>query len=417
MKKIIRLENTGFGFPALDEEEIDKVLDFSPLTGELLVHQLDRGLRIAFGESQDQIRKKLQQAISCDFSPKSTVIIHNRPIVGAYSAPFKVYLDINTACQSKCSFCLSAAQKSNDFLLPIAVVEKIASEVSRLGIMYIKIGGGDPFLHPDFKQIVSLLTDAGSFVTVSTNSLTLTRQMADFLAERRVRVSVSLEGLEKTDNELRCPGHFKKAIEAMSLLKSVGAQAIFRTTLLRENLSEVPLLVELAKSIGSKIRFCYCRPIGRAVTNKTVLNYADREAYFKAIAYLNREDVLPHVVMDEGMMFYQPPEIVGKLYRKRMCGAANRSMHINSFGTVSPCIFLGQDYYFGRLYEDATISEFWRGEFGDRFAAVRLIKEPSECQNCKRMCKYECLANRLYTGGSFSCTDPNCLRAVQGKEV
>jgi MoaA/NifB/PqqE/SkfB family radical SAM enzyme len=300
------------------------------------------------------------------------------------------------------------------------MIEEVAKEVRKIGVMYVKIGGGDPFLHPDFSDIISILRDAECFLTISTNSISMTKEIAQLLAEARVRTTVSIEGLKETNDSLRGDGHFNKALEAIDLLKEFGVETMFRTTLLRQNLGEISDLVALAICRRVKIKFSYCRPAGRAIQNQSVLNLQDTSDYLKALKCLNESEILPHVVIDEGMMFNQPNEISAKLLRGRMCGASNRSMHIDAHGKVSPCVFLGPTFAYGKLYKDGSIIDFWQGKVGNKFKIAREIRQPKECDGCSRLCKNECPANRFYFWGNFDMQDPNCLcytlRRSQGSE-
>ncbi|MBU3934691.1 SPASM domain-containing protein, partial [Patescibacteria group bacterium] len=151
---------------------------------------------------------------------------------------------------------------------------------------------------------------------------------------------------------------------------------------------------------------------GRAVHNQMMLDSQDSQSYLRALEYLNSSEVLPHVLMDEGMMFHQPAEVLQKLLRGRMCGAANRSMHIDASSKVSPCVFLGPIFSFGKIYQDGTVRDFWRGKVGNKFQATRAIRQPCECDSCNRLCKNECPANRFYFWGNYKRQDPNCLYEV-----
>lgn len=408
MKRLIRLENTFFGFSSFDEEEVDKILEFNPESGELKVHILNKPQRIPLTAEKEEKIKFLERAIGKKFDPEEVRIIHRPPIKNAYSAPFKIYLDITTECQLHCAFCLSDPKEKAPMSLPFHIIQRIATEAKELGVMYIKIGGGDPLLHPDFEKIIRTLRSAGCFLTMSTNSVTMTPKIAKLLATANVRTSVSIEGMEKTNDSFRGKGHFRKALETLEMLKSAGVNTLLRVTLLRQNLREVPQLVELAKKYGVKIKFSYCRPAGRAVQNQMVLGPGDAKEYLKVIKYLNSPEVLPYVLMDEGMMLHQPKEIGDRLLRGRMCGAANRSMHIDPYGKVSPCIFLGPTFSAGKIYQDGTIEEFWKGKVGNKFQVIREIPQPKECDACPRLCKNECPANRLYFWGDFEKQDPNC---------
>lgn len=404
--KIIRLENTNFGFSSFQEEEVDKLVEFDSDSGALKVHILRSPQRIPFGSEHPDL---IEQLIGQKLSEGVVRIIHNPPVSDAYSAPFKIYLDITQACSLQCPFCLSEAGPDRKTSLNLVTIEKLAAEIQELGVMYVKIGGGDPFLHPDFETIITLLRSAGCFLTISTNSVVVTPQIVDLLAKAKVRTSVSIEGMEAVNDSLRGPGHFQKALDTLETLKKGGVNVLLRITLLRQNLDDVSELIKLARSRGVKIKFSYCRPAGRAVHNQTMLSHQDAPRYLKVLKYLNSPEVLPHVLMDEGMMFIHPVEMSQKLLRGRMCGAANRSMHIDANRKVNPCVFLGPTFSFGKIYQDGTIRDFWRGKVGNKFQIARAIRQPRECDSCDRLCKNECPANRFYFWGNYDQQDPNCL--------
>ncbi len=404
--KIIRLENASFGFSSLLEDEIDNVVEFDCEDGTLKVHSLQSPQQIPFSSDCHNF---VSEVVGYNLDDGTARIIHNPPVANAYSAPFKVYLDITLACSLQCPFCLSEAGEGKRASLSLALVEKIVAEIQKLGVMYVKVGGGDPFLHPDFESIITMLRSAGCFLTISTNSTTMSPKTVRILAEANVRTSVSVEGMETVIDSMRGTGHFQKALGTLDMLKTGGVNTLLRTTLLKHNLDDVPKLVELAKARGVKIKFSYCRPAGRAVHNQTMLSSQDAQDYLKTLEYLNSPEVLPYVLMDEGMMFDQPSEVRPKLLRGRMCGAANRSMHIDAHDKVSPCVFFGPTFSFGTVYQDGTIGDFWRGRVGNKFQTVRAIRQPHECDSCDRLCKNECPANRFYFWGDFNQQDPNCL--------
>jgi len=47
--KTMRLENTSFGFSSLQEDEVDKLVEFNSNSGALKVHTLQCPQRIPFG--------------------------------------------------------------------------------------------------------------------------------------------------------------------------------------------------------------------------------------------------------------------------------------------------------------------------------------------------------------------------------
>lgn len=406
--RLIRLEYA----PVAGADQIDRILEFEPLSGLLRVHLLRKPLIAGFSaEISDVIEVVDDDAFRNRVQSGATRIVANPPIAGAYSAPFKLFLDVNMQCQIRCSFCLSDVRDGVENELPIGHIRDIAREAHDLGIFYVKIGGGEPTLYSQFEALLDCLANAGLYITMSSNALGISSAKAELIKKYRVGVSVSISGLEKTSNALmQHKDHFQLALAALRRLRDMGVNVRLRTTLLKENLDEIPALVELAKSNGVKIKFGYCRPAGKAVANRSMLGPADAPAYLRAIAFLNRSDVLPYVILDEGMMFDQGDEIRLKQGNDNACGAARRSLHVNAFGIVSPCVFLGKDYDAGSYRGYGDLVQYWRADEAGAFLNARKIEAPSACSSCSRACKNECPGTRLFHWQDLVRQDPNCLR-------
>lgn len=282
-------------------------------------------------------------------------------------------------------------------------------------MFYVKFGGGEPLLHCNFKETIAYYRSKGLFLSLSTNGFLIDELMADFLAENQIKTTISIEGPENIDSIIRGKGHFQRALKALECLQRHHVDVALRVTFTRYML-DIELwddLVKLAGSYNVKLKVAYCRPSGAALDNNCMIKYSDKEKYITVIKYLNNELRCGRVSLDEGMMEEQPKSLDWMLYEKRVCGSANRSMHINSKGQIATCVFMGANFTeMDSCYQLGDIEAYWTEKKGTVFRKVRDIKMPNECHACIRKCKYECLATRLYASGSFSGEDPNCLREV-----
>ncbi len=340
--------------------------------------------------------------------------IYNKPIARSYSAPFKIYIDITDSCQLNCKHCLTKNLNCNHEI-GLDRLKAIADEISELGVFYVKFGGGEPLLHPSFREAVRYYRSKGIYLSLSTNGYLVDTDMALFLRQNQVRTSVSIEGPAQLDQFIRGKGHFEVALNALDCLVQNGVNTLLRVTLTKYmlNFSYIQELLSIAKEHNTILKISYCRPAGSALDNKCMIGFEDADAYQKIVRYLNSDKIRNNVLLDEGMMFFQPTSLDWMLYKGRICGAANRSMHINSSGKISPCVFMGTDLLeMDSSYQFGDISMYWREEVGHTFRKVRKVPIPNECSKCVRKCKYECLATRLSASGCFSGKDPNCLFSI-----
>ncbi|MDP2091175.1 MAG: radical SAM protein [Candidatus Gracilibacteria bacterium] len=413
--KTIRLENTSY--PKMDNKKRNKILVGDDATGYIKAISIPE---VEINESEDlEIlidRIKLLLGNILDFGNIGNYrIINNSPIEGGYSAPFKIYLDLSDKCQLSCKFCLSSSSIEGTNELNIEQLKRIIQEMGELGVFRVKLGGGEPLIYPYIFDVIKLLRDNHIFVSLSTNGKKMNRKIAQLLKLYGVKVSVSMDGNLENNDYLRGKGTYKQAINAIKILKEEGVVNLsIRMNIIPVNFEDISHIVVLAKSLGIKAKFCFCRPSGRASIDSSMLvGFDNSKYYYEVLKYLNSPEILPFVSIDESMMFEQPEELKTYIWGEQICGAANRSMHIDSSGKISPCVYMGKSYQQGKIYEDGSLINFWRGEIGNAFAKMRNLQEPEGCKTCDRLCKFECPANRShFNGGDTTGPDPVCLKYI-----
>lgn len=342
-------------------------------------------------------------------------IIMNKPLADTYSFPFKVYVDVTDKCQLECKHCLTK-ELNNCNELDMNQLQSIIDECNEHGAFLVKIGGGEPLLHPNIEEIIKKFTEAGLKVSMSTNGLLVDENIAKMLKKYRVKTSVSFEGPRELNDYIRGEGHFDAALKALETLSKEGCDCYLRITLTRHMLDEEKMkeMINLARSMNVKLKISYCRPAGNALDNDLLIKYEDQDKYYKIIKMINRDEYKDLISMDEGMQINQDPTLIDMLYNDRICGAANRSFHINTKGNISPCVFLGNDYKEeDSNYQKGDIESYWSEEKGTKFRKVRNIQMPKVCKGCYRLCKYECTATRLYFNHDTEKNDPNCLGGMK----
>ncbi len=97
--------------------------------------------------------------------------------------------------------------------------ERRSSEGKSLGLGSIKLTGGEPTLHPEFRELVSLIAEAGLGITMETNGTLIDDDLAQFIraTPQFNFVSVSLDGADaETHDTMRSvPGSYQRAVDGM----------------------------------------------------------------------------------------------------------------------------------------------------------------------------------------------------------
>ncbi len=121
-----------------------------------------------------------------------------------------------------------------------------------LGTQVVLISGGEPLLHPQWKQIAGLLRSRGLKLWLLTSGLSLAKH-ARSTGELFENVTVSLDGTNpQTYAAIRGLDAFDKVCEGIRAAAQTGVFVAVRVTVQRANFRELPGFVKLARESGAR---------------------------------------------------------------------------------------------------------------------------------------------------------------------
>ena len=188
-----------------------------------------------------------------------------------------LYLYVSGSCNLACRHCWITPEyvgfeppenAENGQHIPLAYVQKAIREGKPLGLGSIKLTGGEPTLHPKFRELVNLIAEAGLGITMETNGTLIDDSLAQFLraTPQFSFVSVSLDGADpETHDTMRSvPGSYQRAVDGIEALVKVGYEPQIICTLHRGNISQVDEVVALAEGLGcGSVKFNLLQEMGR----------------------------------------------------------------------------------------------------------------------------------------------------------
>lgn len=168
----------------------------------------------------------------------------------------ELWLQVNNACNLACSHCLVSSGPGEEPGLPGEVLHKVVEEAVALGLERLYLTGGEPFVRRDIFEIIQRATDDhGLEVIVLTNATVFQGRIASGLsdlARDRVRFQVSVDGARPATNDhIRGPGTFEKALAGTRLLADLGFQVSMSTVVADDNLAELSHMPEVARAAGA----------------------------------------------------------------------------------------------------------------------------------------------------------------------
>lgn len=181
--------------------------------------------------------------------------------------PFALSIEPTTACNLGCPACPSGLKAFTrpTGKLDLAKHENWLQQVSRETFYINYYFQGEPFLHPQFLDLIKAAKQHRIYTATSTNAHFIDRQKAEAIVSSGLdRLIISIDGLtQETYSAYRVNGQLNKVIEAASHLVAAKKQLkrpnpflIFQFLVVKANEHEIGELQELAKAIGiDEVRF------------------------------------------------------------------------------------------------------------------------------------------------------------------
>jgi radical SAM family uncharacterized protein len=154
-------------------------------------------------------------------------------------------------CNLKCKMCPFWKRSTTD--LSLEKEKTLLKRISNSGVCSIAFEGGEPLLRKDLPEILKYARSLPLQTSLITNGTLLESKIDEISKYINGGIYVSIDGLEKTHDEIRgVSGCFKKAIKGINATSRKIPVSI-NTTIMAENIHEIVDLVELAKELDVKI--------------------------------------------------------------------------------------------------------------------------------------------------------------------
>lgn len=242
--------------------------------------------------------------------------------------PYLLAISPTMRCNLRCYGCYAGSYARSD--LDLDIVMNAIRQAKELGIYFIVISGGEPFIWPHIFDLFEQESDV--FFLVYTNGSLIDEGAARRLSELgNVLPCISLEGFEKETDTRRGRGAFAKIIGAMEALRSRGVLFGFSATATRQNNELVVSdeFVDFYRKKGCSLGWYFNYvPVGRVPMLDLMPTPEQRVHRRRRLLELRatRDIVLAD--------FWNDGALTGG------CIAGGRSyLHINSDGAIEPCVF------------------------------------------------------------------------------
>jgi radical SAM protein with 4Fe4S-binding SPASM domain len=321
--------------------------------------------------------------------------VFRRFAVNQAPRPAYVVWELTLACDQPCTHCGSRAGTAREGELTTEQALGVVEQLAAMNTFEVVLIGGEAYLHPGFLDIIRALRKAGVRPTMTTGGRSVTRELANEMAEAGLHsVSVSIDGLEVTHDLFRASkGSFASATNALRHFKAAGLRIAANTNFNRLNLDDAEPLYEHLKALGIVAwQVILTVPLGRAADRPgmllqpwDLLTLMPLLAKLKDRAYADGIFIQP----SNNLGYFGPEETLLRSPAREMtdhfqgCQAGKLVMGIEADGAVKGCPSLQSRHYIGGSLKDRPLKEIWEQTPQLAFARHRTVDDLwGFCRTC-----------------------------------
>ena len=160
----------------------------------------------------------------------------------------QLLIHITTACNLRCVHCYIDREKT--IHMKKELFSKILQEYDDMQGLRVMITGGEPLLHPNFRDFIEELNKFTFRKTLFTNAILLDENTIKFLDDKIDEIQISIDGTQSHDIFRKEEGLYDEIIEKLKMLKNLGNFTISVSTMIHQkNLSEMEELQNVMRDL------------------------------------------------------------------------------------------------------------------------------------------------------------------------
>jgi len=287
-------------------------------------------------------------------------------------------IEITNYCNLHCLYCYAESNTIKDYR-PAEFWINFLSNLHLKGLRSVTISGGEPFVHPEIKDIIDFCSKK-FITTINTNGTLIDNYFAEWLSKLNLNVvQISLDSNDSIYHDsMRGNGTWDLAINAIKILRTYGVPVRISTTITEKNLSHINPLKMLSKELDSELKFETLKPGG----------YASK---------LNK-NLFPKI--DDTDLMKMEDMLISTFSQK--CQAIIGFAAINCLGQIKPCNL--PNTYFHKVAPKAILPQNLNKSYGKsemfKIVDAACTADITLTESEKTMCLYEdCVIDQLRIKG------------------
>lgn len=299
--------------------------------------------------------------------------------------PYYLTIELTKKCNFNCIHCY-LEKKNIKKELSFNEIKRVLKEASEMGVSFLGITGGEPFLRKDIIPILEYAAEQKFIMYIKTNGSLITEKEVEKLKDLPIMgIDISIYGSNREEYK-RVTGSaigFDKTMKSLSILEKTSIPITLGNVLLKENFKSANKIRKIANRMG----FNYGNNkniIPIEGKNFESLNHVcSIDEYLKCNAF--------KVDSDTAKEFLKLKADIKE--ESSLCGAGHFSIVINSFGDIYPCVEWRESC--GNIRKK-SIKEILNSSKKLKWIKSLKFKDFKNCHNCELntvcgLCTYRAL--------------------------
>jgi radical SAM protein with 4Fe4S-binding SPASM domain len=300
------------------------------------------------------------------------------------SWPRRIVLELTNDCNLNCIMCgrhnanFKKTSLKMEWLYKLEPILPFVEEVTLMG-------WGEPTVHPKFVEMLEYLNKFNVRKYFCTNGMLL-GDLKEAIFENKVDIiAISLDSVSKEKNDvIRQGSNFDKILDNIRIIKTEQKKREvdypyinFVTTIMEDNLHELPDIVRLAKDLDiEEVKVVYLTAFSEDLVDRTLYNKSEEvEKVFDESLKLADE-----LGIDLKIPYIQGQDLAGDKYHQD-CYVAWRDLFIGSDGYLRPCMSTSVKFFRFDEYDD--LNDIWNNsKYVDFRKKVNTGSMDPECKSC-----------------------------------
>lgn len=325
--------------------------------------------------------------------------------------PLIVWFEVTRACDLRCSHCYIDAGRKRPEELSTDEVFDFLDDLAELGAFSIVFAGGEPYLRPDFPEILEHASRLGFVIAVVTNGSLLTPELVRRIPRDRCRVTLSVDGIDAHHVIRGGKSTFELMKDRLYLLRDEGVPHSISTVISKANIHELEKLLRWCVDEDIIFRTVTFNPLGRGLQNLDMHALTAEDAEASSSLFMMQKRFEKEKDKDTGLCvskFFDYALNLMYMTRREHCSRSIAYLAAN--GEVFPCVSSAATATFGAgNIRKTKFSELWATSFRDMRAITwdKFIDET--CHTCplnteEYFCANRCPVMSLVLNGTlFGC--------------